>query len=132
MTEITIKLPRLTEILLTDRADNNGSTIEQEAELILRGVQAEALRKALRSPSRNLRDILAVLVDMGDEYIPLSILTQKSGLHKESSVRNTLAWLNRGIEGAGYLYWSDLLEYSEGGYRLPAHLRAVVREVLER
>ena len=96
-------------------------------------VEAEALRAALRPPlSQNLRKLLPILVDADDEFVPISRLAGRAELCSEGAARRALARLNRIAEGNSDMTWpSFLLGNDEIGYRLPGHLREVVREVLE-
>lgn len=96
-------------------------------------VEAEALRNALRPPlSENLQELLSVLVDAGDEFVPVSTLTARAELYCERSVSTTLARLKRIAKGNSDMTWpSFLLGNDEIGYRLPDHLRELVRKLLE-
>ena len=133
MNKIRIELPYLANALLCGRAYENGTTVEEETRRELMRLEAEALRIALRPPlSKNLQKILPVLVDADDGFVPISTLTERAGLYSERSVINTLAHLNRKVDGNLYLTWSSfLLGNDEIGYRLPDHLREVAREALE-
>ena len=111
----------------------NPTPVEAETRRELMKVEAEALRAALRPPlSQNLRKLLPILVDADDEFVPISGLAERAELCSERSVRMALAQLNRKAEGNTELTWpSFVLGNDEIGYRLPDHLREVVREVLE-
>ena len=107
--------------------------VEEEKRRELMKVEAEALRAALRPPlSQNLRKLLPILVDADDEFVPISRLAGRAELCSEGAARRALARLNRIAEGNSDMTWpSFLLGNDEIGYRLPGHLREVVREVLE-
>ncbi|MCY4092010.1 MAG: hypothetical protein OXF62_14425 [Caldilineaceae bacterium] len=111
----------------------NPTPVEEDTRRELMKVEAEALRAALRPPlSQNLRKLLPILVDADDEFVPISRLAERAELCSERSVRTALARLNRKAEGNSGTTWpSFLLGNDEIGYRLPGHLREVVREVLE-
>ena len=133
LNRIRVELPYLTNALLSGRAYENGTTVEEETRRELMRLEVEALRTALRPPlSENLQKLLTVLVDADDGFVPLSTLAARAELHRERSVINTLAHLNRKVEGNVYLTWSSfLLGNDEIGYRLPDHLREVAREALK-
>ena len=134
MREINISISKLTYRLLRGRATKNGRTVEEEATTELARLEAESLRKALiYHLTSNLQKVLAVLVESDDKFVPDSIFVEKTKLRSKRSVRAIFTHLNRSISKKGYLYWSDLLEYNEKNeYRLPAHLRDVVRDALSR
>jgi len=133
MNKIRPGLQHLTNVLPGGRADENDTIIEEEARRELMRAEADALRNALRPPlSENLQKLLPVLVDADDEFVPISTLTERAELYCERSVSTTLARLNRIAKGNSDMTWpSFLLGNDEIGYRLPDHLREVVRDVLE-
>ncbi len=133
MNKSRLGLPHLTNVFLSGRAYENGTTVEEETRRELMRLEVEALRTALRPPlSENLQKLLPVLVDADDEFVPTSTLAERAELNCERSVRTTLARLNRIAKGNSDMTWpSFLLGNDEIGYRLPDHLREVVREVLE-
>ena len=104
--------------------------------LLDKRLTAEALRLELpRVMTENLRDLLTVLIEAGDEYLSESMMVGPPG--GISSPAGVLGSLNARLrEGPFeqqfiYAYWSSILEKEGEGYRLPAHLRDVVREALE-
>ena len=82
--------------------------------------------------SQNLRKLLPILVDANDEFVPISRLAERAELCSEGAVRTTLAQLNRRALGNSDMTWPCfVLGNDEIGYRLPDHLREVVREGLK-
>lgn len=119
--------------LLGGQGYGNPTPVEEETRREVMRVEAEAFRAALRPPlSQNLRKLLPIPVDADDDYVSISRLAERAELCSERSVRTALARLNRIAEGNSDMTWpSFLLGNDEIGYRLPDHLREVVREVLE-
>ncbi len=134
MNKIRKELLYSTKALLSGRDyGKNPTPVEEESRRELMKVEAEALRIALRPPlSQNLRKLLPILVDANDEFVPISRLAERAELCSEGAVRTALARLNRIAEGSSDMTWTSfLLGNDEIGYRLPDHLREVVREALE-
>jgi len=134
MNKIRKELIYSTKAFLSGRDyGKNPTPVEEGTRREFMKVEAEALRIALRPPlSQNLRKLLPMLVDADDEFVPLSRLAERAELCSEGAVCTTLAQLNRRARGYSDMTWPCfVLGNDEIGYRLPDHLREVVREVLE-
>ena len=82
--------------------------------------------------TENMRNFLTVLCE-NEDYLTNSAYGKATGLHSRQ-ISHLLAWLTRYLKGAeiGSYTWKDYMEMdAEGRYRMPAHLRDVVREFLE-
>ena len=135
--QILFALKRVLDSLEME-SDDFRSNFEEAKREFSRLLIAEVIRKVLRSydtRTTSLERVLAVLIEE-DNFIDVSTLVSKADLFSDQSLRRTLAWLNQRDRRLYHLSWDSLLERGfneqtgEWCYRLPEHLREIVREIL--
>ena len=98
-------------------------------------VSADVMYMALTKSEKlteRMRDFLTVLC-ANDDYLTNFAYGEATGLHSHQ-ISYLFAWLTRYLKRVrkGSYTWKDYVEMdAEGRYRMPAHLRDVVREILE-